>query len=123
LGDPAKAEKLLGWKRTVGFEDLVREMVSDHPERSTLKDRFWLTSRPRGIWWRITINPATSLAKLLPWTIQRTLSLATDTGSGRGGAKSDLALYVVQHIIDNQWNGIRYRLTRDRAVLVLSKAP
>lgn len=28
LGDPTRAEQLLGWKRTVGFEDLVREMVS-----------------------------------------------------------------------------------------------
>lgn len=27
LGNPAKAEKKLGWKRTVDFESLVREMV------------------------------------------------------------------------------------------------
>ena len=27
LGNPAKAEKLLGWKPTIGFEELVREMV------------------------------------------------------------------------------------------------
>jgi len=28
LGDPSKAERILEWKRTVVFEDLVREMVS-----------------------------------------------------------------------------------------------
>ena len=27
LGDPSKAERLLGWKRRVTFEDLVRRMV------------------------------------------------------------------------------------------------
>ena len=27
LGDPSKAERLLGWKRKVSFEDLVRRMV------------------------------------------------------------------------------------------------
>lgn len=27
LGNPAKAEKLLGWKRKVDFKSLVREMV------------------------------------------------------------------------------------------------
>jgi GDPmannose 4,6-dehydratase len=27
LGDPSKAERLLGWKRRVSFEDLVRRMV------------------------------------------------------------------------------------------------
>ncbi|KAG0328108.1 hypothetical protein BG000_000643, partial [Podila horticola] len=28
LGNPAKANTKLGWKRTVGFEDLVKEMVA-----------------------------------------------------------------------------------------------
>ena len=27
LGNPAKAERLLGWKRTVTFDQLVKEMV------------------------------------------------------------------------------------------------
>jgi len=27
LGNPAKAEKLLGWKRKIDFESLVKEMV------------------------------------------------------------------------------------------------
>jgi GDPmannose 4,6-dehydratase len=27
LGNPAKAEKILGWKRKVNFDDLVKEMV------------------------------------------------------------------------------------------------
>jgi GDP-D-mannose dehydratase len=27
LGDPAKAERLLGWKRKVDFDSLVKEMV------------------------------------------------------------------------------------------------
>jgi GDPmannose 4,6-dehydratase len=27
LGDPTKAEKELGWKRTVSFSDLISEMV------------------------------------------------------------------------------------------------
>jgi GDPmannose 4,6-dehydratase len=27
LGDPAKAERLLGWKRKVDFDSLVNEMV------------------------------------------------------------------------------------------------
>lgn len=27
LGNPAKADKLLGWKRTVDFDSLVKEMV------------------------------------------------------------------------------------------------
>ena len=27
LGDPTKAEKLLGWKRKVDFDSLVKEMV------------------------------------------------------------------------------------------------
>jgi GDPmannose 4,6-dehydratase len=27
LGDPSKAERLLGWKRRVSFQDLVRRMV------------------------------------------------------------------------------------------------
>jgi GDPmannose 4,6-dehydratase len=27
LGDPTKAERLLGWKREVDFESLVKEMV------------------------------------------------------------------------------------------------
>ena len=27
LGDPTKAERLLGWKRTTKFDDLVRDMV------------------------------------------------------------------------------------------------
>lgn len=27
LGNPAKAEKLLGWRRQVNFDDLVRDMV------------------------------------------------------------------------------------------------
>ena len=28
LGSPAKAEKLLGWKRKVDFDSLVKEMVA-----------------------------------------------------------------------------------------------
>lgn len=27
LGNPAKAERLLGWRRQVNFDDLVRDMV------------------------------------------------------------------------------------------------
>ena len=27
LGNPAKAQKLLGWKRYVSFDDLVKDMV------------------------------------------------------------------------------------------------
>ena len=27
LGDPAKAERVLGWKRRVDFDSLVKEMV------------------------------------------------------------------------------------------------
>ena len=27
LGDPTKVEKLLGWKRVVNFDSLVKEMV------------------------------------------------------------------------------------------------
>ena len=34
LGNPGKAERLLGWKRTMGFEELVREMVSLSPSMS-----------------------------------------------------------------------------------------
>ena len=29
VGDPAKAERLLGWKPTTLFEDLVKEMVEE----------------------------------------------------------------------------------------------
>lgn len=28
LGDPAKAERVLGWKRQVDFDSLVKEMVN-----------------------------------------------------------------------------------------------
>lgn len=28
LGNPAKAEKLLGWKRRIDFDSLVKEMVA-----------------------------------------------------------------------------------------------
>ncbi len=28
LGDPSKAQKELGWRHKVGFQDLVKEMVS-----------------------------------------------------------------------------------------------
>ena len=34
LGDPAKAEKLLGWKRKVDFDSLVKEMVLTDLEAS-----------------------------------------------------------------------------------------
>ena len=55
LGDPGKAERLLGWKRTVGFEDLVREMVGDSSCYNA-DGRFWQMLLLRGIWWRITIR-------------------------------------------------------------------
>ena len=29
LGNPAKAEKLLGWRRKVDFDSLVKEMVDE----------------------------------------------------------------------------------------------
>jgi len=32
LGDPSKAERLLGWKRKISFEELVRRMVSHDVE-------------------------------------------------------------------------------------------
>ena len=57
LGDPAKAEKLLGWKRTIGFDDLVREMVSrESGEGAVLICRCCLMSRLRGTWSRIIIS-------------------------------------------------------------------
>jgi len=28
LGNPGKAEKILGWKRKIAFNDLVKEMVA-----------------------------------------------------------------------------------------------
>lgn len=34
LGNPAKAEKKLGWKRKCPFEELVREMVAEDLEAS-----------------------------------------------------------------------------------------
>ena len=34
LGDPTKAEKLLGWKRKVDFDSLVKEMVLTDLEAS-----------------------------------------------------------------------------------------
>jgi GDPmannose 4,6-dehydratase len=38
LGDPSKAEKVLGWKRNVSFQDLVKKMVDS--DYSTLKKKF-----------------------------------------------------------------------------------
>ncbi|KAH9941651.1 GDP-mannose 4,6-dehydratase [Epithele typhae] len=35
LGDPAKAERLLGWKRKVAFEELVKEMVREDLKASS----------------------------------------------------------------------------------------
>ncbi|KAI0753264.1 GDP-mannose 4,6-dehydratase [Daedaleopsis nitida] len=35
LGDPAKAEKLLGWKRKVDFDTLVKQMVSEDLKASS----------------------------------------------------------------------------------------
>jgi GDPmannose 4,6-dehydratase len=29
IGDPTKARERLGWTATIGFDDLVREMVAD----------------------------------------------------------------------------------------------
>ena len=34
LGNPAKAEKLLGWRRKVDFDSLVKETVLTDPEAS-----------------------------------------------------------------------------------------
>ncbi len=34
LGNPAKAEKKLGWKRKCPFDELVREMVAEDLEAS-----------------------------------------------------------------------------------------
>jgi GDPmannose 4,6-dehydratase len=38
LGDPSKAEKVLGWKRKVSFQELVQKMVDS--DYSTLKKKF-----------------------------------------------------------------------------------
>ena len=35
LGNPAKAEKLLGWKRKVDFDSLVKEMVNEDLKASS----------------------------------------------------------------------------------------
>ena len=35
LGSPAKAEKLLGWKRKVDFDTLVKEMVDEDLKASS----------------------------------------------------------------------------------------
>ena len=35
LGDPTKAEKLLGWKRKVDFESLVKQMVEEDLKASS----------------------------------------------------------------------------------------
>ena len=35
LGDPAKAEKLLGWKRKVDFDSLVKEMINEDLKASS----------------------------------------------------------------------------------------
>ena len=35
LGNPAKAEKLLGWKRKVAFDALVTEMVTEDLKASS----------------------------------------------------------------------------------------
>ena len=35
LGDPAKADRLLGWKRKVTFEELVKEMVDEDLKASS----------------------------------------------------------------------------------------
>ncbi|KAL1919577.1 uncharacterized protein VTP21DRAFT_1508 [Calcarisporiella thermophila] len=40
LGDPAKANQLLGWKRRVTFEELVEEMVKADLELSTTGDEY-----------------------------------------------------------------------------------
>ena len=41
LGDPAKAERLLGWKRKVNFDSLVKEMVEADLQaaKSLVEDR------------------------------------------------------------------------------------
>jgi len=41
LGDPAKAERLLGWKRKVDFDSLVKEMVDADLQaaKSLVEDR------------------------------------------------------------------------------------
>lgn len=41
LGDPAKAERLLGWKRKVDFDSLVKEMVEADLQaaKSLVEDR------------------------------------------------------------------------------------
>jgi len=35
LGDPSKARRVLGWKPTIGLEDMIREMVDADSERLT----------------------------------------------------------------------------------------
>ena len=32
IGDPSKAEKVLGWKREISFTELVERMVENDPE-------------------------------------------------------------------------------------------
>jgi hypothetical protein len=43
LGDPAKAERILGWKRQVDFDSLVKEMVNADLKatKSLVEDQNW----------------------------------------------------------------------------------